>query len=119
MAIGFILIVMLELNVLIRVVVALVWGALSYLELRQLHQGFKTFGAIRVFPGGAILLQNIDKEWIPADLLTGSLLLRHFGWLRLCSADGCRFVELIRGDSRKSHQWRRLQVIWRHIGAAV
>lgn len=117
--IGFILIVTFDLHVLMRVIAGLMWGALSYLELRQVHRGFKTFGAIRVFPGGVILLQNNDQEWIPAELLTGSLLLRKFGWLRLCSADGCRYAELLRGDARESHQWRRLQVIWRHIGAVA
>lgn len=118
-AIGFVLIFTLELNVLMRAVAAVAWGALSYLELRQLRRGFNSCVAIRVLPGGAILLRNRDGEWIPADLLTGSVLLQRFGWLRLRSADGCRFAELISGDSRTNRQWRHLQVIWRHIGATV
>ena len=118
-AIGFMLIFWLELNILVRMLAASMWGALSYFELRHLRRGFNRFVAIRVFPGAVILLQNIDQEWISAELLTGSLLLRKFGWLRLRSADGYRFAELLRGDARESHQWRRLQVIWRHIGATV
>jgi len=38
-------------------------------------------------------------------------------WLVLASPDGRRWLALLQGDSRESEQWRRLQVIWRHMGS--
>ena len=47
------------------------------------------------------------------------LVADRIGWLHLKTADGKQFAELICGDCRESDDWRRLQVIWRHIGAAT
>ena len=62
-------------------------------------------------------LCNRDQEWVPARLQNGSVLLR-----TICLAavpigrwQSIRGTHL--GDGRQCQQWRRLQVIWRHIGA--
>jgi len=49
------------------------------------------------------------------------VLLRKVGWIRLSFElpTGRKLIlgELLRGDGRRGEDWRRLQVIWRHIGA--
>ncbi|MBT8087186.1 MAG: hypothetical protein KJO46_04090, partial [Gammaproteobacteria bacterium] len=66
--------------------------------------------------GSAALLDR-NGQWRPAEVLPGSLLLRHYGWIRLKPRHGRRFAALFRGHCRQSADWRRLQVIWRHVGA--
>jgi len=60
---------------------------------------------------------DADGNWHPARLLPGSMLLRRVGWIRWDDGCGRQYAELLRGRSRESDDWRRLQVIWRHIGA--
>jgi len=95
----------------------LVWVAFGRFELRQLEQGFDACKAIRIDSNGEVTILVNDEKWVPATLLTGSVVLRKLGWIRLKGESGQIFLELIRGDARQSQNWRRLQVIWRHIGA--
>lgn len=116
-AIGFLLIVTLPFAPWLRLFAGLVWVAWSIAELRRFRNGYGQVFSIRVMAGGAIELRNGEQEWVEARLQNGSVLLRRYAWLRLKLPDGGHFAELIRGNSRESQQWRRLQVIWRHIGA--
>ncbi len=118
-AAGLILILMLPVAAGLRFVGCLIWLAWSWLELRRYHQGYATYRRIRIRVGADLQLLNGEHEWVAARLLTGSVLLQRIGWLYLETADGRRFAELVRGDCRESDDWRRLQVIWRHIGAAT
>ena len=60
----------------------------------------------------------MSEEMAAAAAVTGSLLLRRTAWIRIQSERGEVFAELLRGKCRRSVNWRRLHVIWRHIGAA-
>jgi len=101
-----------------RTVICLVWIAGGRHELVQIERGFESLMAIRLSSIGEIAVLGKDQEWLPVTLQTGSVVLRKFAWLRLRAANGDNFVELLRGDARQSQDWRRLQVIWRHIGAS-
>jgi hypothetical protein len=116
-AAGLALILVLAIDVALRVAGCLVWVALGRFELRRLEQGFDACKLIRIDSSAEIAILNGDGNWVPATLLTGSVLLRKLGWMRLKDQRGQSFLELIRGDARQSQDWRRLQVIWRHIGA--
>jgi hypothetical protein len=72
---------------------------------------------LRMSAGGELLLLDPLGNWHTARLLPGSVLLRRIGWIRLETGIGQRCAELVRGSCRESDDWRRLQVIWRHIGA--
>jgi len=111
------LILVLAIDVVLRATGGLVWVAVGRFELRRLTQGFDACKAIRIDSCGDIAILNSDEIWVPARLMTGSILLRKLGWMRLRDQHGQIFLELIRGDARQSQDWRRLQVIWRHIGA--
>lgn len=94
------------------------WLFLCCREIVLLARGFSRCRRLRITPEGGILLLDTAGEWHPARLLPGSVMLRRAGWVLLQTADGRRLAEPIRGTCRESHDWRRLQVIWRHIGGA-
>lgn len=116
-AAGLALILTLDLDTAIRAVICLVWLVAGRYEIAQIEGGFESLVAIRLSSGGDIAVLNDDQEWRPVTLQTGSIVLRKVAWLRLRAANGDIFVELLRGNARQSLEWRRLQVIWRHIGA--
>jgi len=116
-AAGLALLLILAIDVVLRAAGCLVWVAIGRFELRRLTQGFEACRVIRIDSSGEITILDNDDKWVPATLLTGSVLLRKLGWMRLQDQSGQIFLELIRGDARQSQDWRRLQVIWRHIGA--
>jgi hypothetical protein len=117
-AVGLVLVLTFELDAAMRTVICLVWIAGGRHELVQIERGFESLMAIRLSSIGEIAVLGKDQEWLPVTLQTGSVVLRKFAWLRLRAANGDNFVELLRGDARQSQDWRRLQVIWRHIGAS-
>ncbi len=117
-AVGIVLILTLDLAAAIRAVTGLVWVAGGRHELVRIERRFESLIAVRLSSGGEIAVLNNDQEWLPVTLQTGSVVLRSIAWLRLRAANGDNFVELLRGNARQSQDWRRLQVIWRHIGAS-
>ncbi|TFG41924.1 MAG: hypothetical protein E4H42_00850 [Chromatiales bacterium] len=114
---GLVLILTLDISAQLRVAASLVWLAYGRFEMRRVERGFLSCAAIRIHSGGEFELQNVDQEWVSATLLSGSVVLQKIAWLRLRTANGTQCAELLRGDARKSHDWRHFQVIWRHIGA--
>ncbi len=116
-AAGLVLILNLAVDTGLRVLGCLGWAAFGRFELRRLEQGFDACAAIRVDSNGDFAVLKNNDNWVPASLMTGSVLLRKLGWMRLQDESGQVFLELIRGNARQSQDWRRLQVIWRHIGA--
>lgn len=116
-AAGLVLILTMNLGTGVRSVASLVWLGLGYCELRRALRGFDDCIALRIRPGGEIELQNRDGEWLPGELQSGSIVLQRFAWLRVRRSSGALHIELLRGDARSCRDWRRLQVIWRHVGA--
>jgi len=102
-------------------VAALLWLALVASELSRSRRAWKSCHAMRFFADGTVTVLTPGESWQPATLLAGSVLLRKLGWIRLSVAlpAGRKLVlgEFLRGDGRESADWRRLQVVWRHIGA--
>jgi len=119
LAAGLILILVMEVSVALRALAGLIWTASGYHELRSLQAGFDNLRAIRLFSDGAVEVLGNEQEWVPAEVQTGCIVLQNLAWLRLRAANGAQFVELLRGDTRRSQNWRRLQVIWRHVGAGL
>ena len=116
-AAGLALLLVLAIDELLKAVSCIVWILIGRFELRRLEGGFETCRAIRIESSGDAMILNSEENWVPARLLTGSVLLRRLAWIRLQDQSGRIFLELISGDARQSQNWRRLQVIWRHIGA--
>jgi hypothetical protein len=117
LAAGVVMILTVEASAALRGAGCLGWLGLGCFELRRVERGFQYCKALRVRPGGEIELQNPDLEWEPATLQSGSVLMGHFAWLRVQTGGGRQCAEFLQGDARASPDWRRLRVIWRHIGA--
>ena len=92
------------------------WLLLCARELVVACRRFSNCRRLRISVGGEILLLDAGGTWHPARLLSGSVVLRRIGWILIETGQGRRFAELVRGRCRESDDWRRLQVIWRHIG---
>jgi hypothetical protein len=97
------------------------WLALAACELSRARHAWYSCQALRFFADGTVAMLIPGQTWQPASLLSGGVLLRQLGWIRVSVVlpNGRKLVlgDFVRGDGRKSADWRRLQVIWRHIGA--
>ena len=93
------------------------WLLIVGAQLRAQSQGWSACVALRVYGDGAVTVRGSDGEWSPGQLEPDGVLLRRWGWIRLRTGTGRPFAEPLRGACRESREWRRLQVVWRHIGA--
>ena len=102
----------------LKAALALGWAGLCGREWWALRRAYASGGLLRVAPGGQIERQRHDGTWETARLCAGSVVLPRVAWLRIAPGAGPRYAELVRPETDRSENWRRLQVIWRHIGAA-
>jgi hypothetical protein len=114
---GLIAVLTLPLPVAWRAIAATAWTAAVALELARLHRAWQGCRGVRLRADGSASALGRDGRWQPVTLLADGVLLRRWGWIRLRTASGRVFAEPVRGACRNSHDWRRLQVIWRHVGA--
>ena len=116
--IGLPLIASLGIAVSVRSVLAAVWLIVFARQWLQFRNAYIRNGILRVDSDAEISCRRSTGSWEPLELLPGSVVTSRWAWLRLAEADGPVYAELLRGEIRQSHDWRRFQVIWRHIGAA-
>lgn len=118
---GLPLILILPVPLALRVIGSIVWLTVAASELARTRLAWNACQAMRFFADGTIDVLIPGQVWQRASLLSGGVLLRELGWIRLgvTLPAGQKLVlgEFLRGNSRESADWRRLQVIWRHIGA--
>ncbi len=100
-----------------QVMLAAGWLLLGGRDLWLILQGFRHCTRIRVDPAGQLTVFAPDRCCAAATISNGSVVLRHLAWLRFRTSDGRQHAELLRRKSAQSEDWRRLQVIWRHLGA--
>ena len=108
--------ILLPLGISFRWAAAVGWLAYSLLELWRLAGAYRIVASLVVAADRSVELVLRDGERIAARLEPGSLILPQLAWLRLKTDCGLRYGELLRGNSRKNKDWRRLQVIRRHVG---
>ena len=106
----------LPLGVSFRWAAAVGWLAYSLLGLWRLARAYRIVVSLAVAADRSVELGLRDGERLAARLEPGSLILPRLAWLRLETGCGLRYGELLRGNSRKNKDWRRLQVIRRHVG---
>jgi len=102
----------------VRLLAAGAWLPIGLLELCRFVQGYRSCERLRVFADGSAATADATGAWRKAKLRPGSVVLDRVAWLRIDAGQGGRFTELLVGNSRKNNEWRRLQVIWRHLGTA-
>ena len=101
-----------------QAVLALAWRCLSGRECHAFWRGYAGGGALRIAADGEVRVRSHGGGWQPARMRPGSVVLPRLAWLRVDVPGKRPYAELVSADSQKSEEWRRLQVIWRHIGAA-
>lgn len=112
---GFLCLQLLPLALLWRTSAGLTWLAISAVELRRFRRHYITFSHMRFHAGGKVELLARNHPTVEATILPGSMLLGGAGWIRLISGEDGSCAELVSGKTQESKQWRRLQVIWRHL----
>lgn len=100
-----------------RLAASCLWMLASERELRVIARGYERYKGIRIDAYGAAALLTQDGDWLPATLLAGSIVLPSLVWLRFKDHNGRHRAELIARKCPENKGWRRLQVIWRHLGA--
>jgi hypothetical protein len=100
-----------------RLAASSLWILVSERELLVMAIGHKRYSGVRLDANGDAALLTRGGDWSPATLLAGSLVLSSLAWLRFKDQDGRQRVELIACKCPENKAWRRLQVIWRHLGA--
>ena len=118
MLVGFVPILSLPIDIFLCAAAASVWCAVVSAQLGVISSAHKRFTRIRISCGGECELRNKDGEWEAAIIAGGCVVWSQLAWLRLQLPSGRCHLELVSGDVRESEQWRRLQVIWRHLGGA-
>ncbi|MGI9272903.1 MAG: hypothetical protein ACR2QT_14090 [Woeseiaceae bacterium] len=118
MLLGVFVILGLPVDKYIRAAAVSLWCLIGGAELRLISIAHGHFSRVRILCDGVPELLDRDGVWQAAEMTSGCVVLPRLAWLRLKLANGHSYCELMRGDSRESKQWRRLQVIWRHLGAA-
>ncbi len=117
MLVGAVLILVMPLPLLPRIFAAGMWFVASGYDIDRQRRAYSQYRGLRLDCEGRLELKNQHGDWLRARLLPGSLVLRNFGWIRVRDERGRVFAEPVRGGCRDSREWRRLQVLWRHVGA--
>ena len=114
---GCIIILTLDMPAALRATGCVAWWLWTQLEIGRMERGFANCRAVRVHADRSIEILDREMECIPSRLLGGSMVLPNLAWIRYETGNGSTAAELFIGDCRSSNEWRRLQVIWRHVGA--
>ena len=114
---GAVVILLLPTDLWMRLATCALWAATCAREQREFRRGWADCRKLRFTADGHVAILGADQVWRPAQRESGSVLLGRGGWIRLRDHRGAVFGELLTGDGRASPDWRRLQVIWRHVGA--
>ena len=83
----------------------------------RLHLRYRRIAAYRLYADGSAEIVRTDGRRLIGRLAPGTFLLPKLAWLRIRAPGGGDVAELVAGDARRSQQWRRFQVICRHVAA--
>jgi hypothetical protein len=101
-----------------RALLAAAWLTVFARQWLSFRRAYARNGMLRVDADGQVRCRRGAGGWEPLEILPGSIVTAGWAWLRLGRADAAGYAELLRGKARQSEDWRRFQVIWRHVGAA-
>jgi len=96
----------------IRVGLAAIWLLSSIWEIGRISRGARRIKIIRLTAGEAMIVNRQGRQEA-VEIMSGSVVLPGFAWLRLKCPDGLIHAELLRGDPVSCQHWRHLQVLWR------
>ena len=101
-----------------RGLIIVAWVADVCVEMARIIAGAARVRLLRLDETGHIMAEGPEGSMLDLTLMTGSLVLRRFAWLRLRFPDNSYYAELICGDPARDQQWQRLQLIWQQSADA-
>jgi len=113
---GAIMIAWLPVSVVGRILGLVGWFSWSGRELLTYWRVYGRWSGLSVAADGTIEVQGGGCR-SAARVLPGSLVLADVAWLRIRADNGDQWGELIAGNHQESEEWRRFQVIFRHLNA--
>lgn len=99
----------------LRLLAAAVWTAIFAVEYRRRRTAQQQLQRIQVHVDGSVALLGANGVWSSAELARDCVVLARLAWIRVRTSGGRLQYELLRGCARESEDWRRFQVIWRHL----
>jgi len=111
---GIAIILQLHAVIWVKILLFVAWIADTVRELTSQARGYARVQRLLVEPGGDTFGYDRFGKKHEIHLLKGSVVLRHWSWLRLGFDDGLHYVELFMRRDSPAPTWRRLQLIWRH-----
>ena len=112
--IGVIVIVLLPISLAGRAVMVAGWFFWTGRELLTYWQVYGRWIGYSLSAEGEVQVLG-RSENCSANVIPGSIVLAEVAWLRLQAENGDKWGELLAGNHRKSEEWRRFQVIFRHL----
>ena len=98
----------------VKAVVAAAWTIWSGRELLTHWRVYGRWSVLTLHANGETELSG-RQESCAAQVLPGSIVLADLAWLRIRAESGEIWGELVAADPRESEEWRRFQVIFRHL----
>ncbi len=108
------LMLLLPIGIPVKLGASLGWYFWSGTELLAYWRVYGRWSAVKLSADGEIELMGCD-ECCAATVLPGSIVLPELAWLRIRAENGDIWGELVAGNHRESKEWRRFQVIFRHL----
>jgi hypothetical protein len=96
---------------------ALGFSALSLAELAIFVRAYRECAWLTLHADGSVEIEAADGRRREARLLPGSVVLRQWAWLRMKSPAAPAWAEPLTPGAQDREQWRRFQVICRHLTA--
>ena len=96
----------------LRISLLLLWIVESLRETRHYLAGMARVHGIRLSASGCVQVLSATGQAETAELDTGTMVERHFAWIRIRLADGSRHGELLVASRANSGSWHRLQLVW-------
>jgi hypothetical protein len=93
------------------------WSAGLAYELWYTAQAFRSTLAVVIYPDGGLELLRADDSRASGRLATGSMPLARYAWLRVAVPGRRSWGEPFDSRTQDREQWRRFQVICRHLSA--
>lgn len=115
--IGAVIILFLPVFKLYRPLAALAWLLYMGAQICRTAREYRRSESYRIYADGSVTVNAPDGQQRMARFAAGSLVLSGLAWLRVCPIEGRTWGELVRASTPENQQWRRFQVICRHMGA--
>ena len=101
----------------VRALAAVLWLCGSLANVWRILSTYRGIAGFRLYSDGSAELIRPDGRRVVGQLAPGTFVLRRLAWFRVSVPGRGTVAELVAGDPRSSQQWRRFQVICRHVAA--